>query len=111
PEMDRLAHEMKDAGVKPGIWFRPLLTSETVPDEWLRYSANNGYVLDPSVPDVLNDIAESVARMVSWGFELIKHDFSTFDMLGQWGFQMKSKTNALPQPFHDRSRTTAEIIL
>ncbi|GGD84626.1 hypothetical protein [Paenibacillus nasutitermitis] len=111
PEMDRLASEMKDTGVKPGIWFRPLLTSRTVPDEWLRYSGKKGNVLDPSVPDVLNYIGESVSEMVSWGYELIKHDFSTFDLLGQWGFEMKSKTNALPHPFKDRSKTTAEIIL
>ena len=23
-----------------------------------------------------------------WGYEMVKHDFSTYDLLGQWGFEM-----------------------
>ncbi|MFC5650689.1 hypothetical protein ACFPYJ_16465 [Paenibacillus solisilvae] len=111
PRMEQLAGEMKEIGVKPGIWFRPLLTNDSDVTEGIRYTAGGGNVLDPSVRSVLDYIAESQSRMVSWGFEMIKHDFTTFDILGQWGFQMKSRTNALTQRFHDRSRTTAEIIL
>ncbi|BBH24190.1 hypothetical protein Back11_55350 [Paenibacillus baekrokdamisoli] len=111
PQMEQLAGEMKEIGVKPGIWFRPLLTSDSELREGIRYTASGGNILDPSMPSVLDYIAESQARMVSWGFEMIKHDFSTIDMLGQWGFEMKSRTNALTQPFHDRTRTTAEITL
>jgi alpha-galactosidase len=111
PDMAGLAGEMKEIGVKPGIWCRPLLTSEEVPAEWVRYQVGGGQVLDPSVPDVLQYVRESVERMSGWGYDLIKHDFTTFDLLGQWGFQMKSRPNALPHGFRDRSRTTAEITL
>ena len=49
--------------------------------------------------------------MAGWGIDLLKHDFTAYDLLGQWGFTMKSRPHALRQPFHDRSRTTAEITL
>ncbi|QGQ95278.1 hypothetical protein EHS13_10440 [Paenibacillus psychroresistens] len=112
PEMEKLAEEMKAIGVKPGIWCRPLMTSEEVPEEWVRYKvANGGNILDPSVPGALDYIAESVERMVAWGFDLVKHDFTTYDLLGQWGFEMKSHPNILPHKFHDQSKTTAEIML
>jgi len=111
PDMEKLAAEMKAEGVKPGLWCRPLLTSEDVPDDWVRYSAPGGQVLDPSVPAVLEHIRAFVSRMSGWGYELLKHDFTSFDLLGQWGFTMKSRPHALRDGFRDRSRTTAEITL
>ncbi|QHT58987.1 hypothetical protein GXP70_02765 [Paenibacillus lycopersici] len=111
PDMERLIGEMKETGVKPGLWCRPLLTAEDVPAEWVRYAASGGQVLDPSIPDVLQHVRQSVETMAGWGIDLLKHDFTTFDLLGQWGFTMKSRPHALRQPFHDRSRTTAEITL
>jgi len=112
PDMTGLASEIKEIGVRPGIWCRPLMLSGEVPEEWVRYVPSpNGKILDPSVPDVLAFISESVQTMSSWGYELIKHDFTTFDLLGKWGFQMKSQTNGLSHMFRDRSLTTAEITL
>ncbi|RAP75593.1 hypothetical protein DL346_17585 [Paenibacillus montanisoli] len=111
PDMERLAGEMKGLGVKPGLWCRPLLTAEDVPAGWIRYTTADGHVLDPSIPEVIEHVRGSVKSMVGWGFELLKHDFTTFDLLGQWGFTMKSKPNSLPQAFRDGSRTTAEITL
>lgn len=110
-DMPGLAAQMKEIGVKPGIWCRLLLTSEQVPSDWARYSTPGGTILDPSVPDVLEYVKDSVKRMASWGYELIKHDFSTFDILGEWGFKMKSRPHVLPYAFKDGSKTTAEIIL
>lgn len=110
PDMAGLADEMKQAGVRPGIWCRPLLTQEKVPESWIRYT-KGGHFLDPSRPDVLEYVAETMSRLHEWGYELIKHDFSTFDLFGQWGFQMKGKAHALPYALSDTSRTTAEIVL
>ena len=42
---------------------------------------------------------------------MLKHDFTTYDLLGQWGMTMKSRPHALRQSFRDGSRTTAEITL
>ncbi|RED64872.1 glycoside hydrolase family 36 protein [Cohnella lupini] len=110
PDMRGLAEEMSEAGVRPGIWFRPLLTSERVPESWiLKGSADR--CLDPSHPDVLRYVAEDMKTLVQWGFKLIKHDFSTFDLLGEWGFKMGSRPIGSRHSFSDRSRTTAEIIV
>ncbi len=116
PDMPGLAARMKSEGVRPGLWVRPLLTVERVPDAWAlpgRASSEWGgaVVLDPTVPDALAHIAEDIARLVGWGYELIKHDFSTFDLLGRWGFAMGAEVTDGGWRFADRSRTTAEVIL
>jgi alpha-galactosidase len=112
PDMAGLASEMKEIGVRPGIWCRPLMVSGDVSDEWVRFvTDDNDKVLDPSVPGALAYISESIEQMSNWGYELIKHDFSTYDLLGKWGFQMKADINEHTFTFRDRSRTTAEITL
>ena len=42
--------------------------------------------------------------------ELIKHDFTTWELLGQWGFQMGASPTLPGWHFHDRTRTNAEIL-
>jgi len=55
---------------------------------------------------------ENIFRTLSgWGYELIKHDFTTVDIFGLWGFEMGSDLTHGKWHFHDRSKTTAEIIL
>lgn len=112
PDMPGLAKQMKELGVRPGLWLRPLMTIQDVPKEWVRFERpGQGYVLDPSVPAVLEEVRRIVGQMRNWGYELLKHDFTTFDMLDLWGFEMKSKPHRQARPFHDGSRTTAEIML
>ncbi|GHO88826.1 glycoside hydrolase family 36 protein [Dictyobacter formicarum] len=116
PDMGRLAGEMREMGVRPGIWMRPLLTLEKVPAEWIlkvehRSQNNVGLVLDPSQPAVLEHVQEDICCLHDWGFELIKHDFSTYDLFGRWGFQMGAQLTEPGWHFADRSRTSAEIIL
>lgn len=115
PDMAKLAAEMKAAGARPGIWMRPLLTVEAVPEDWRLAASTKRFggpyiVLDPSVPAVLEHIQNSVAGIREWGFELIKHDYSTYDILGRWGFQMGVALTDPGWRFHDNTRTTAEII-
>lgn len=117
PDMARLAAEIKKRGPRPGIWVRPLLTSETVPETWrLPINRQEGAykaalrVIDPSVPEALAHIQKGLRDVAGWGFELVKHDFSTYDLLGRWGFQMGAELTAPGWHFADRSRTTAEII-
>jgi hypothetical protein len=50
-----------------------------------------------------------LTEVVDWKYELVKHDFSTFDLLGQWGFQMGAAPTIPGWSFNDRSRTNAEI--
>src|SRR5205807_2227119 len=79
------------------------------PDTW-RLSRDRN-VLDPTVPDVLHKVSDDITRVRQWGFELIKHDYSTFDIFGRWGFQMGSAMTRDGWTFASgRSRTTAEVI-
>ena len=118
PDMPGLAADMQKRGVRPGIWVRPLLTVETLPEAWrLTVNRVDGpyksplLVMDPSVPEALAHVQQGLRSVAGWGFELIKHDFSTFDLLGRWGFQMGAELTSEGWHFADRSRTTAEIIL
>jgi alpha-galactosidase len=66
--------------------------------------------LDPSIPDVLDWVGADFKRITDWGFELIKHDFTTYDIFGRWGFQMGSEITTSGWSFTDTGRTNAEII-
>lgn len=112
-----LPAEMKKRGVRAGIWVRPLLTTDSRLETWKLMRApdpqraNSPFVLDPSVPEVLADLQHGLRRVTGWGYELIKHDFSTFDILGRWGMRMGDEITDEGWHFADRSRTSAEIIL
>lgn len=108
PDMAALAQKLKDKGVRTGIWMRYLLNvDEVIPDEW-RISHNG--CLDPSHPDALAYIKEDVKRICEWGYELIKHDFSTFDLFGKWGMEMNPFVTVDGWNFYDRSKTSAEVV-
>ena len=108
PDMKRLAEKMKEKGVHTGIWIRFLLNKDTcIPDEW-RLSHNG--CLDPSHPDALEYIRQDVKRICDWGYELIKHDFSTFDLFGRWGFEMIPAVTQGEWHFYDRTKTSAEVV-
>ncbi|HVA01069.1 MAG TPA: hypothetical protein VMV34_05360 [Terriglobia bacterium] len=118
PDMSALTGKIRKRGVRPAIWVRPLLTVEKLPDAWrLHVNRPSGAnapplrVIDPSVPEALEHIQEGLRRVTGWGFDLIKHDFSTFDLLGRWGFQMGAEVTSEGWHFADRSKTTAEIVL
>jgi alpha-galactosidase len=68
-------------------------------------------VVDPSIPEALAYVANGIATIRGWGYELIKHDYSTFDLTGRWGFEMGPELTPRGWHFHDRSKTTAEIVL
>ena len=117
PDLPGLAGWIKSQDVRPGIWIRPLLTAEApaswhLPDSHPVVKMERGVFLDPSVPEVLEHVKQDIRRLHDWGYTLIKHDFSTFDITGRWGFQMgDGKLSSGGWTFADRTRTTAEIIL
>ena len=111
PDMPSLAAEMSALGVRPGIWCRPLYSVDpSLPAEW-RIAARGPEYLDPSHPEVLALVARDIKRISDWGFRLIKHDFTTFDVFGLWGFQIAGvpAQRGLIHLF-DRTKTSAEII-
>ena len=107
-DMKKVADEFKKMGVRPGIWVR-FLRDETdaIPAEW-RFEGRK--YLDPSLPEVIAHIKETVRRIVfDWGYELIKHDFSSYDVFGLWGKDAGKYLTRGEWKFHDRTRTSAEI--
>ncbi|MGN1452208.1 MAG: alpha-galactosidase [Eubacteriales bacterium] len=112
PDMPGLAAEIKKLGVRPGIWVRYIYDENNVcglPDEW--HFAHDANFLDPSRPEVLGYIRETTERFVNWGYELIKFDCSTQDILGRRGYRVPYSVAADGWCFADRSKTSAEIIM
>lgn len=108
PDMKALADKLMQKGVRPGIWVRLLLNEdENIKNEW-RLSYNN--CIDPTNPEALNYIKEDIKRICNWGYTLIKHDFSTFDLFGKWGFQMSPLVTDDGWHFYDDSLTSAEVV-
>jgi alpha-galactosidase len=112
PDMPGLAADMKRMGVRPGIWMRPTALSRVDNPSRLRAGPVNDTdkPLDLTIPENVQQIFEDVARVRSWGYELIKHDFSSYDMFGRWGFQMGAELTDGGWHHADRSLTNAEII-
>ena len=112
PDMPKLAADMKQLGVRPGIWMRPTALSKPTDTSRLRAGPNRGEdkALDLTMPENLTLIHDDGARVVSWGYELIKHDFSTYDAFGRWGFEMGAELTDSGWSFADKSLTNAEII-
>jgi alpha-galactosidase len=113
PDMPGLAADMRKLGVRPGIWMRP--TALMTVDDPRRLRAgpctSEEKPLDLTLPENLALIHDDVARVHSWGYDLIKHDFSTYDVFGKWGFEMGAELTEAGWHFADQSLTNAEIIL
>lgn len=112
PDMAGLAAAMRDKGVRPGIWIRYLSDAShecDIPEE-CHLSRDRQY-LDPSHPAVLDYVRDTTRRLIGWGYQLIKHDYSTYDIFGHWGMERTDTLTEDGWHFHDRSRTSAEIVL
>ena len=116
-DMKSLAYEMKSMGVRPGVWFRPLHDEQAYKEhpEWRLHKGENGSrvsFLDPSHPQVKDYLSGEVRKIKNWGFELIKHDFSTYDMFDRFGFDLNGKLVVDNDwTFYNDTKTSAEIIL
>lgn len=108
-DMASVAGSIVAEGARPGLWFRPLLWRE--PHRAALRGWDGGWALDPSHPATVEMVSDSVERFTDWGFQLVKHDFSTYETLGRWGFQMGPRPAAADVHVADRSRTTAEVLV
>ncbi len=106
--MGDLAERLRANGVRPGLWYRPLTPLPEHRDRWRL--ARGGGALDPTVPEVAMSIREQLARITGWGYAMLKHDFTVWDLLGRWGMHMGAGITDDGWAFADRSRTTAEVI-
>lgn len=105
--MAETAAQVREAGCRPGVWFRPLRTMGHVPEEAIFPSPCNiaamGVVIDPTHPFTLERIARDTDRIAGWGYELIKHDFTTLDLFDRWIDEDRA------YPFFDNTLTNAQI--
>ncbi|MFI5140079.1 MAG: hypothetical protein ACHQIM_19825 [Sphingobacteriales bacterium] len=114
-DMHLMAEDIAKLGMRPGLWTRalcakyndnPNLLAPKIPG---RDDPKNP-VLDPTIPENMERVKNNIAIYKQWGFEMVKHDYSTYDITGRWGSEM---TDAITPPgwsFNDKSKTTAEII-
>ncbi len=107
-DMAKVANHLNGIGVRPGIWYRPLTVLPDTPESW-KLSRDATYT-DPTIPEVLEQVKSEISKFVGWGYEMIKHDFTTWDICGKWGFQMGASVTNDGWAFADRSRTTAEVM-
>lgn len=118
PDLKDLAGRIRGRGLRPGIWIRPLRApadanpSHLLPDARFGPDVHHANLAwDPTIPEAMERVLESVRQPLSEGYELLKHDFSTWELLGRWGFSMGPLPTSGAWQFADRTRTTAEIIL
>lgn len=107
-DMGEFADRLKGLGVRPGLWYRPLTHLPDSPDSW-RLSRDKDK-LDPTIPEVRDLITAQMRKFVGWGYEMVKHDFSTIDVLGRWGTGMGGSITDDGWRLHDSSRTNAEVL-
>jgi alpha-galactosidase len=109
PDLPGLIGQVKRLGARPGAWYRPLEAPASAPSTWRL--ARDPKALDPTVPEVREKIAADIGRMRDWGFDLIKHDYTTYDLLGRWGFEMGTSLTKNGWTFSiGPNRTTSEVI-
>ncbi len=112
-DMKKLADEIKEIGARPGIWVRLLHNRDKslTKDMRILRKGKRKY-LDPTHPEVQKYIREDIERIKGWGYELVKHDFSTADLFGDFGGNLDSAITRIDGwHFYDKTKTNAEIVL
>ncbi|MDQ6842728.1 MAG: hypothetical protein M3Z92_00045 [Bacteroidota bacterium] len=116
-DMGMLGEKIKKRGMRPGLWTRPLCGSSKDPKSLMlpdiKGREEGRPVLDPTIPENLERIKNYFRLYNQWNYDLVKFDFTSFDIFGKWGFQML-KDGSFTEPgwsMYDNSKTNAEIIL
>ncbi|OOQ62311.1 hypothetical protein BC343_02845 [Mucilaginibacter pedocola] len=114
-DMHKMAGEIKALGMRPGLWTRPLIarlddkTSLLAPKIAGRDDAKTP-ILDPTIPETLERVKRNMKLYQQWGYDMVKHDYSTYDIFGRWGFKMTDGFTAPGWKYYDQTKTNAEII-
>jgi alpha-galactosidase len=123
PDMGKLAAGIKQRTARPGLWIRPLeAPKDAAPKDAAeglllpntrfahRRERANEFAYDPTVPESQEKIRTKLRQAVEWGYEMVKHDYSTYDLLGQWGSEMGPQPSLPGWSLRNRGKTNAEAI-
>ncbi len=112
-DMEKLAGEIKEMGARPGIWIRLLRNKDRAIKRNMRIlRGRKRQYLDPTHPAVQEYIRADIERIRGWGYELLKHDFTTADLFGDYGGSLTSTITKIDNwHFYDKTKTNAEIVL
>lgn len=112
-DMKALADDIKSMGVRPGIWVRLLYNASPEITDDMRILRNGEKTfLDPTNKKVQELVKADIERIKNWGYELLKHDFSTIDLFGNYGKDLPDTiTKTENWHFGDKTKTNAEIVL
>lgn len=116
-DMSSMAGKIRSIGMRPGIWTRPLCGGHKDPKSimlpLIKGRKVNNPVLDPSIPENLERIKSYFKLYSQWTYEMVKFDYTSFDIFGKWGFEMMKdgSMTELNWKMYDQSQTNAEIIL
>jgi alpha-galactosidase len=116
PDMPKLVGEIENSGMRPGLWTRPLLakpgeSKKILAPGFLNDNKDDGTTLDPTIEENIQRVKNLFTLYKQWGFEMVKHDYTTFDIFSKWGFEMSDRMTEPGWHFNDTSKTNAEIIL
>lgn len=118
PDMAALSASIRERKVRPGLWIRPLQAQPDtaahllLPEQRFGQHAGQSAVpaYDPTIPEALEVILAKVTAAVRWNYELVKHDFTTYELFGRWGSEMGAQPTAPGWSFNDPGKTNAEIV-
>jgi alpha-galactosidase len=115
-DMAKLADQIKGMGMRPGLWTRVLCADQNEKPNLLMPSIKNrndpkNPFLDPTIEENIERVKNYLITYKHWGYELVKHDYTTYDILARWGFEMTDDITEPNWHFNDNSKTNAEIIL
>ena len=118
PDMGKLAATIRQRQARPGLWVRPLIAPQNAATGLLLPAARFGekkdrardLAYDPTVPEAQQKISAKIKQIRDWDYEMVKHDFSTYDLMGQWGFEMGPLPTLPGWSLYDRTRTNAEVV-
>jgi alpha-galactosidase len=114
-DMRQMALDIEKLGMQPGLWTRPLCAKHNDQKSLLLpgipgRNDPKSPILDPTIEENLERIKYNIATYQKWGYKLVKHDYTTYDIMGKWGSQMTDTLTAPGWRFDDNSRTSAEVI-
>ena len=108
-DMKALANLIKDHDVKPGLWVRPLKCNPNSINKDILSNRDSNF-LDPSLDESMEVIAADIQRITKeWGYQLIKYDFSTYDVLGCFVQKVDVQMTQGDWEFKNKM-TTAQVI-